>query len=86
MASRLDVTLGTVTRTDAAGVYVELDREPKSEYGPCSAITDPIITGAASAGTAHTHPIASRYTKGRRVAVVPLDGIADVLLILGPVT
>jgi hypothetical protein len=84
--ARLDTTLGTVTKTDATGVYVELDREPRSEYGPCPALAvDPLVTGIGETGPEqHTHPIASRYVKGTRVAVTPLDGVADLLLVLGP--
>lgn len=85
--ARLDTTLGTVDRINAVAgtVFVELDREPGNVY-ECVAISDPTITAVGEAGPeAHTHAITSRYTKGRRVAVTPLDGVADTLLVLGPV-
>lgn len=88
--ARLDTTLGTVTRVDAQAVYVVLDREPGNEYACQSLKLDPALTGAtdpdgAGALGSHTHALATRYVKGARVAVTPLDGIADVLLVLGVV-
>lgn len=68
---------GTVTALDGVagpGLYVKVPKlNDGHAFGPC-ALTEAaarigLATGAASAGAAHTHPLAAAWAVGNRVLV-----------------
>ena len=93
---------GEITRVDGTKVYVKVPELGGSkEFGPIDCIrakqptivnnTAPNNTSAASAGTAHTHPLTlhnhtvtnTHYDKGDKVIVAQIGVVPENLVVLG---